>query len=174
MPLPLFWIGAGIAAAYAGNELVKNHYKSANIIGNYPGEDAAAVAPVDGAVMCCGIFGVFDHTGIWVNGDIIELKGNGLIRGISPDRFVGDRTGESIYVACDENGVALGNDHAAEHAISKLFNVEDYHVIYNNCHKFVWQCVAGENTELTRFAELNEKLSQYYGCAIHWHPAAVF
>jgi hypothetical protein len=49
------------------------------------------VIPINGSVVCCGIFGALTHTGLWVNGGIIELSGSGLVRTVSPERFIHDQ-----------------------------------------------------------------------------------
>ena len=49
------------------------------------------VIPVNGSVVCCGICGALTHTGLWVNGGIIELSGSGLVRTVSPERFIHDQ-----------------------------------------------------------------------------------
>lgn len=171
MPIPLLWLGAGLAALYAGNELSKSHYRRTGIVGRYPGETDQPVVPRNGAIVSCGIYAVFDHTGIWADGDIIERKGNGLIRGISPARFMDNRSGNTIFVACDSGGEPFSSQQAYNRATSQLFSYADYDVLSNNCHRFVWHCISGAEHSLTRFAELNEKLSHHFGDAVHWHPA---
>jgi len=76
MPLPLVWIGAGIAALAAGNQLLKEHQRSEGITASFPGDDPTRVVPKDGAIVCCGIYEVFEHSGIWIDGRIVELRGN--------------------------------------------------------------------------------------------------
>ena len=168
MPAPLVWLGLGIAGLFAADELHKSHQKSKGRVAHYPGESDEFVEPVNGSLVTCGIFGVFDHTGIWVDGNIIELAGNGLIRGVSPDRFIDNRSGEKIYIACDDDAQPLVSDLAAERAVSRLFEFSDYDVITNNCHRFVWQCLSGERRKLTQFTELNRLMSEYFDQAISW------
>lgn len=167
MPAPLLWLGAGALALIAGakyesNERMKRYSKV------LPGTSKKQVQPVDGAIVSCGVFGVFEHTGIWLDGSIIELKGNGLVRGISPQRFLHDRSGDHIYIACDENDQPLVNKGAANRAVSRLFTYSAYSVLDNNCHKFVWQCVSGESQALTQFSSLNKKLSEMFLTSINW------
>lgn len=48
-----------------------------------------------GAIVCCGVGGVLEHTGIWTEDNmIIEFDGNGLIKPISPTRFIKERSGK--------------------------------------------------------------------------------
>ena len=63
MPLPLVWIGAGIAAIAAGNHLVKEQQKSAGVVGHFPGESNVRVKPKNGSIVCCGVYEVLDHIG---------------------------------------------------------------------------------------------------------------
>lgn len=173
MPAPLIWLGAGLAALYAGSKYEEHKRISRTSVTHYPGEGTDEVFPENGSIVCCGIFGVFDHTGIWVDGNIIELKGNGLIRGVSPDRFIDNRSGEDIYVACNERGDALFEHAAVDRATSKLYQFSDYDVIENNCHRFVWHCISGVNEPLTRFVDLNHQLSRHFSSRISWQPIAL-
>ena len=55
-----------------------------------------------GALMVCEIFHLFEHTGIYIgDGQIVELQGTGLIRSVSTGRFMQNRSGEELLVACD-------------------------------------------------------------------------
>lgn len=173
MPAPLIWLGAGIAALYAGSKYQEHQRLGQSSVSHYPGEGSDAVAPQNGCIVCCGIFGVFDHTGIWVDDSVIELKGNGLIRGVSADRFIHNRSGEEIFVACDEYGEVLVEPDAVQRATSQLYQFSDYDVIENNCHRFVWGCVSGLNEPLTRFIDLNHQLSQHFASRISWQPLSV-
>ena len=110
------------------------------------------------------------HRGVWVDGNIIELKGNGLIRGISPKRFLQERSGENIYIACDNKNNPLIQSETADRAVSRLFTYSEYDVMKNNCHKFVWQCISDDNLPLTRFSELNQKMAEHFASEINWHP----
>lgn len=168
MPAPLIWLGAGIAALYASDKMAKANQESRQRIHHYPGEGTSLVKPVNGALVCCGIYGMFDHTGIWVEGDIIELKGNGLIRGVSPERFMANRSGEQIFILCDINGNPLIAPSTDISAVAKLYQYSEYHVLSNNCHRFVWNCITGENQKITSFKELNDKLHQLFQCPLSW------
>lgn len=169
MPAPLLWLGAGAVALLAGAKY-SNDKTLEESVATEPGTSDKKVIPVNGAIVTCGIYEFFEHTGIWVDGNIIELKGNGLIRGISPNRFLHDRSGEVIYVACDANSNPLVAAGAVERAVSRLYSYSEYDVIKNNCHNFAWYCVSGENVSLTRFSELNQSIAERFNTAIHWHP----
>lgn len=174
MPLPLVWLGAGAAALYAGTKFTRELQKSRGYINHFPGESKIPVKPTDGAVVCCGIYEVFQHSGIWVDGQIIELRGNGLIRAISPERFLSERSGNVIYVACDESLSPLVREGAAESAASRVFEYSEYDLIENNCHRFTLSCATGANQAATRFSDLNQGLQQLFKTPIHWQPLASF
>ena len=169
MPVPLLWFGAGAIALLVGTNY--RNYKRFNK-SNSPisGHTNLAVDPINGAIVSCGVYGLFEHTGIWVNGNVLELKGNGLIRCVSPSRFLQQRSGDYIYVACDDKYNPLIQLGAADRATSLLFSYSEYDVISNNCHKFVWHCISAENIPLTRFSKLNQKIAEHFATVIHWHP----
>ena len=152
MPLPLLWIGAAAVSALAVKGLADDRQSQQRKRFNYcraqtladlaPYESAIAtyptdmllteqqVKPVAGAIVCCGIGGVLDHTGIWVGEDtIIELDGNGLIKPVSAQRFTDTRTGKGIFIACDSLGVPLASEMAAHRAVAQIFQVRDYHLL---------------------------------------------
>lgn len=170
MPAPLIWLSVGLAALYAGDKVTKAHREGRSKVNHYPGEDGFAVSPNDGAIVCCGIYGVFDHTGIWVDDSIIELRGNGLIRGISPERFLHNRSGEQIYVLCDDKMQPLIGERIVQRAIDSLYQYSDYDVITNNCHRFVWRCLTGESHSITSFRDLNLELSELFNTQLNWQP----
>lgn len=169
MPLPLVWIGAGVAAAVAGSYLNREQQKYDGHVAIFPGESKHRVAPVDGAIMCCGIYEMLQHTGIWVDGGIVELNGNGLFRLISPSRFLADRSGDRIYIACDEHGTPLVAPQAMARASAKIYDYADYHVLNNNCHRFTRYCITGDNSPLTLFSELNSALAAHFDTPVYWH-----
>ena len=167
MALPLIWLGAGLAALYAGSKYTDSQtYRGA--VDFMPGEGDIYVKPVDGCIVSCGVFGVFDHTGIWIDGNIVELKGNGLIRGISPQRFLGQRSGNEIFVACCKQAIPLIADDIWARTVNQLYQYSEYDLVRNNCHKFVWGCISGENEVVTRFTQLNNKMAIYFGTNICW------
>lgn len=137
---------------------------------HYPGETLSTVKPQNGGVVCCGIYGVFEHTGIWIDGNIIELRGNGLIRGASPSRFLDDRSGETISIVCDNSFQPLIDPHTVTRTEPRLFEYCEYDVIANNCHRFVWQCVSGQSSAITSFFDLNCALSKHFQSELNWCP----
>ncbi|MCC2615650.1 hypothetical protein LJ739_05300 [Aestuariibacter halophilus] len=173
MALPLLWLGAGLAAVYAGSRLTEGSERHRAPVDVYPGESGQRVKPVDGAIVCCGIYAAFEHTGVWLDDSIVELKGNGLIRAISPQRFLHDRSGSKIYVACDTHGQPLVANGTAQRASERLYQYSDYDVIKNNCHRFVWQCVSGRNDPVTYFSELNHALGRQFGQPVSWYEQQI-
>lgn len=168
MPAPLIWLGAAAVSLYAGNKLNTAHLRRQNIINKLPGDCREPVVPINGSIVTCGIYEVLDHTGIWINGNIYELNGNGMVRCISPQRFLENRSGDAIYVACNMQETPLAELASIERAQSQLFSLYDYHLLRQNCHKFVAEMIAGYPRDVTSFSDLNEFLSEYFSCAIDW------
>lgn len=172
MPLPLILLGAGLASAYAGGALANNARKH-SVVDNYPGESLLRVKPVNGAIVCCGIYGVFDHTGIWYDGDIIELHGSGLVKAVGQERFLHQRSGSQIFVACNEQHLPLASEGCDLRAINQVFQYIDYDPIHNNCHRFSLACVSGIDQECISFYDFNQKLSKHFKQNIRWQPIIV-
>lgn len=191
MALPLIWLGAAAVSALAVNGLAndrknqqkirKQSYRPVKYSELPRHESPVAIYPTDmftteqrvkpeiGSVVCCGIGGLLDHTGIWVDDDtIIELDGNGLVKPISVSRFTKERSGKQMFVACDSVGRPLASSQAAERAISHMFKVYDYHLLENNCHQFVWQCFEPNDEGLTTFKTLNERIALKFDRQIFW------
>ncbi|TDF41741.1 hypothetical protein EYS14_02515 [Alteromonadaceae bacterium M269] len=174
MPLPLVWLGAGLTAIYAANKLSEKAQKYQGEVQHFPGESDVYVEPADGAIICCGVYEFFDHSGIFVEDSVIELHGSGLIKSVSYDRFLGDRSGEKAFVACDAQYRPLCDPDIVHKAVSRLYEYSEYDLINNNCHKFVWDCLSPYGERVTTFADLNRVLSNYFGSAIHWQPVRRF
>jgi hypothetical protein len=172
MALPLLLLGASALVLLASNE-TSIEKENRTRIKAMPGEGKERVKPVDGAIVSCGVFGLFDHTGIWLDDSVVELKGNGLIRGVSPRRFLQNRSGEQIFIACDQHNQPLVSEMAATRASQRLFEYSEYDLFKNNCHKFVWQCISGKQTQFSRFSEFNRLLAQQFDCEINWQVADV-
>jgi len=191
MPLPLLWLGAAAVSALAVKGLAddrktqqrqrKNYYKVQTLADLNRHESPIAIYPSDvltteqkvkpkvGAVVCCGVGGLLDHTGIWVDDNtIVELDGEGLIKPISVKRFTKERSGKQIFIACDSQAQPLASDLAAQKALSQLFQLRDYHMIENNCHQFIWQCFKNDKDNISTFKELNLHLAQYFDRKIYW------
>lgn len=168
MPAPLIWLGAAAVSLYAGNKLNTAQLRRQRVLGKLPGECRQAVAPVNGSIVTCGIYEVLDHTGIWVDGNVYELNGNGLVRCVSPKRFIQNRSGEAIYVACNTFNRPLAEHASISRAQAQLFSLYNYHLLRQNCHKFVAEMVLGYPSNVASFSDLNEFLSEHFSSAIDW------
>lgn len=182
MALPIVAAVALGAAVY--HEAKKSHYKkleserssgvkdSRNSVKKSPSDSYSSnikVRPVAGSIVCCEVYGVLDHTGIWIDQDtIVELSNNGLVKAVSTQRFLDERSGDNIFIACDNRHQPIVIPEAIERAISSVFTYRGYDVIENNCHRFVNYCLTGTEQELTRFQSLNDSLFKLSGKNIYW------
>ncbi|MCE9679632.1 lecithin retinol acyltransferase family protein [Shewanella sp. AS1] len=187
MALPLIWLGgAALGAIFVADE--RNKHKQLMLdrrLGRAPtkylAEQAAPlspsllnrgevkVKPEPGAVVCCFVFGVIEHTGIWIGDDtLIELHGSGLVRAVSSKRFLAGRSGSRIYQACDHQHQPLIAPDALHRAEQAIFQYREYDLFDNNCHRFVWSCVSGEEKSITSFNALNQQLGRYFDQALYW------
>ncbi len=191
MPLPLLWIGAAAVSALAVKGLADDRksqqrkrtkgFRVQTLADLAPHDRPIAIYPTDmfdteqkilpevGAIVCCGVGGVLDHTGIWVGDNtIIELDGNGLVKPVSPQRFTDDRSGNGIFVACDSLGKPLHNKIAAQNAIEQIYQLRDYHLFDNNCHQFIWQCFQPNAETITTFKSLSVNIAQLFDRVVYW------
>jgi hypothetical protein len=191
MALPILWLGAAAISVLAVNGLADDRKKQQRSrrhsryaenfsmlkqhespIAAYPTDllnTEEKVIPEIGSVVCCGIGGVLEHTGIWVGDNtIIELDGNGLIKPISIQRFTKERSGNKMFIACDSTARPIACEVAASRALNNIFNCLDYHIIDNNCHQFIWQCFKPKDNNLTTFKELNTRLAILFDRKIYW------
>ncbi|MDC8831237.1 hypothetical protein [Alteromonas gilva] len=136
----------------------------------YPGESKRQVEPLEGAVVCCGIYGLFEHTGIWVADHIVELHGSGLVKAISPQRFLTDRSGASIYIACNAQLQPLVQEGASQRAIQRIFTYINYSALSRNCHRFTAECITGLPSDVCSFSDLNAALSRAFKTPVSWYP----
>jgi hypothetical protein len=215
MALPLLWLGAAALSALTVKELSddrksaqqnrRNSYRAKTLldlnqhefpVAIYPSDTLTAldktfptVTPKIGAVVCCGVGGILDHTGIWVGDNtIIELDGNGLIKPISSARFLDERSGKQIFILCDSQAMPLALEKVAEKAIKQIYQYVDYHILDNNCHQFIWQCfqknedlaqngqarnTQAQNKQVSTFKQLNEQLAQYFNRVLYWDVMSI-
>lgn len=185
MALPLIAAGLALGAA-ALHESTKNHYRNLELnrknddysnishssISKTPSDTydkGRTVAPVFGSIVCCEVYNCVDHTGIWIDRDtIIELSENGLVKAVSYERFLDDRSGDNMFVACDKKHNPIVIAGIGERAIANVYTYRDYDVIENNCHRFVHFCLTESDKKITRFKSLNEALSLQAGKTIFW------
>jgi len=139
------------------------------VILNMTSEYVPKIKPKIGSVVCCGLGGILDHTGIYIGENtIVELAGNGLVRAISMERFLDNRSGELIFIACDSKGRPLTCKLAADQATKNVFNYYEYDVINNNCHRFIWQCFSQQDSQFSTFKAFSYKLAKYFNRVIYW------
>jgi hypothetical protein len=196
MPLPLLWIGAGLAGL-VGAALTAEHYKDkaqqqtdkdelrrgqldvadSHVEGEdgvikWPSEvltsDICAV-PVPGAIVSCSVFKAFDHIGVWIEDDlIVELHGKGLVKAVSVRRFLENRSGDQLFVACDSVGQPLIVPETVRRAVAQVYNYWEYDVIDNNCYRFVWSCIEEIDGKVASFSEFNHLLAKYHNKKVYW------
>ncbi|QYJ87531.1 lecithin retinol acyltransferase family protein [Shewanella mesophila] len=187
MALPLIWLGgAALGALLVADE--RSNQKKLTLdrrLGKAPRahDDKRAsplppsvfhlgevkVKPEPGAVICCFVFGVIEHTGIWLGEDaLVELHGSGLVRPISSKRFLAGRTGSRIFQACDHQHRALIAPKVLSRAEQAIYQYRNYDLFDNNCHRFVWSCITGEELSISSFDKFNKILGKYFQQAIYW------
>ncbi|NQZ06173.1 MAG: hypothetical protein HRT35_03340 [Algicola sp.] len=196
MPLPLILLGAGVLGAAAAVDHINDKAKAQqkqrlmhdepepHFLGENRGKNGAAkmpsdiltdttgVKPVPGSIVCCCVFNVLDHTGIWLeNNVIVELWGKGMIRAVSPERFLHDRSGSNMFVACDSKGNPLVAEQTTLRAKEKIFSEWNYDLIDNNCHRFGWYCITGEDRKISSFTDFNDALAGLHHKKIYWDKA---
>lgn len=122
-----------------------------------------------GGIVCCFVFGVVEHSGIWVGDNhLVELHSSGLIRPVSAQRFLQDRTGRRIFQACNHLHQPLISPQAQQRAEQAIYQYREYDLFNNNCHRFVWSCVNGEEVAVKSFEKLNALLAEEFKQAIYW------
>ena len=140
------------------------------------------VKPKVGSLLAVNLgMGVLDHTSIYIGyGYVIEQHGNNELRKIKLKEFLkGDNniieraTNISIQIACDEFGTPLRKKHVADNAKQMYADqdrrTQEYSILFNNCHQFCWHCISGDqNSNITLFSTLEEKVAAYYGYSIYW------
>ena len=132
------------------------------------------VTPQAGSIVCCEVYSALDHTGIWIHDEtIVELSNSGLVKAVSAQRFLKERSGEHLFVACDNAHIPIVIEGCDQRAINNLFSYREYDVITNNCHRFVNYCVSGRDSELTTFANLNKQLAIQSSKNIYWDKVKV-
>lgn len=122
-----------------------------------------------GSLLVCEIFQLFEHTGIYIGeGAIVELQGTGLVRAVSAARFLQDRSGQQLWVACNTLGQPIASELVASRAISQIYTYQRYDLIHNNCHRFSASCITGRPEPVTSFFDLKTELAQFWRTDIRW------
>ncbi|QQX82005.1 lecithin retinol acyltransferase family protein [Shewanella sp. KX20019] len=192
MPLPLVWLGAAaIGAALIADEREKQKEIAkkrlhGNAVADHTTGASAELSPSlwhtgdkkvqlePGSIICCFVFGVIEHTGIWLGDDtLVELHGSGLIRAVSTRRFLVGRSGSRVFQACNHLHQPLVGEQILARAKQAIFTYREYDLLDNNCHRFVWHCLSGEEKALSSFSKLNNEIGMYFKEAIYWDEAIV-
>ena len=63
MLAPLLWLGAGAIAMLAGAKY-SSEKRLDESVNSLPGSSDLKVEPINGAIVTCGVYGFFEHTGI--------------------------------------------------------------------------------------------------------------
>ena len=189
MALPLIVFAAAVGAGVA-HESTKNKYKKIEQLRLISQEEKQAlkvvkgpsdiyssedfVEPLPGSLVCCEVFNLFDHTGIWIDQDtIIELSHNGLVKAVSAERFLDERSGKNIFVACNAKHQPIVISGCESRALNNVFTYREYDLIDNNCHRFTHFCLSGHDIKVSRFARLNELLIDMVEQNIYWDKVKV-
>ncbi|USD35924.1 MULTISPECIES: hypothetical protein [Ferrimonas] len=134
----------------------------------------ARVAPQPGSLVACHVYGAIEHVGIWVDDDqIVELHGSGLVRVVSPRRFLQGRTGQRLFVCVDRHHRPLVDLGAIERSGQSLYQYRRYDLLKDNCYRFVWFCLSGKQRRFDSFGALNQALAQHFGQDLYWDAAKV-
>jgi len=188
MPLPIFLLGAGVLGGLFINEQHKKYlrkqdidrlgYKSKNeVIARSPSDllpSSKAHKMIPGAVVCCHVYGGFEHTGIVIEDDlIIELHGSGLVKGVSAKRFLSSRSGENIFIACNKSGHAFTFCDAIPRAQQELYKYYDYSLFECNCYSHSWSCITGTVGKIKSFDDFNLNLYRLTQEEIYWDRVAL-
>lgn len=115
------------------------------------------VAPVEGSIVHCSLFGV-EHSGVYVgDGEIIHLLGTGSVVRTDADVFVDSTNAITIYVACIGD-TPIGSKEVAKRAKWNSPDARNYNVLFDNCHQFTAGCITGNFENGTNFFWLLESL----------------
>lgn len=183
MPLPIFLLGASVISGLIINEQHKKSlrqqdinrldYKvNKNIIGRMPSDilpSNKSIKMIPGTIVCCHVYGGFEHTGIVIDDElIIELHGSGLVKAVTPKRFLSNRSGENIFIACNKAGDAYSFTNAIKRAQEEVYKYYEYNLLECNCYAHTWYCIGGAKEKITDFDDFNEKLFTLTQQAIYW------
>jgi len=180
MPLPFIVAGAALGALLL-HDHEKEHLKRQDRTRHAPINDVMGREPSDihpstrytsmvpGSIVCCEVFEAFMHTGIVIDDNtIVELHGNGLIRAVSPQRFLAKRSGKHLFIACDQASNPLVIAQCDDNAASEVFSYYEYDLFESNCYRHTWRWLSGEDKTIKSFEEFNRLLSTLTKQPIYW------
>ncbi|WP_341205732.1 hypothetical protein [uncultured Psychrosphaera sp.] len=189
MALPFIALAAVIGASVA-HESTKSRYKDLEQLRHIAKENTddlsviktpsdtyssdTYVQPQPGSIVCCEVYNLFEHTGIWIDQDtIIELSNDGLVKAVSASRFLDERSGKNIFVACNARHQPIVLPGCESRALHSIFTYREYDVLENNCHRFTHYCLSGKDIKVSRFTRLNELLIDNVEQNIYWDKVKV-
>lgn len=180
MPLPFILAGAALGALFLHNQ-EKSHLKrqdrerhisKSGAMGRDPSElhpSGKYTQMVPGSIVACEVYNAFIHTGIVVDSNtIVELHGNGLVRAISPQRLIAQRSGTHIFIACDQSSNPIVIEESIDKAASDIFSYHEYELFNANCYRHTWRWLCGEDRAIKSFEEFNRLLSVLAKQPIYW------
>lgn len=126
---------------------------------------------VIGCVVYCDL-GPFEHSGIYLGANsIAHFNGDGVVEKVNPYRFVQNNVkiiksinvDKPIYVSC-KDGISVGGKAIFERACSLIGEVNNYHLIFSNCHNFSSKCITNNlNCSDTFLWQLKDTTQNYLG-----------
>jgi len=180
MPLPLLLVGAAVGSLLA-HDSHKDYLAALDRDRCIPsktngGREPSEILPsprktalIPGTLVCCEVFEAFLHTGVVVDDNtIVELHGSGLIRAVSKQRFLDQRSGKNIFIACKRSGDPFMFNLIDELATKDVFNFYEYHLLKANCYRHTWRWLSGEDLAIESFTDFSKKLSDKLGDEIYW------
>ena len=180
MAFPLLLAGAALGALFLHGDQ-KEHLAAQDRSRHLPttgpmGREPSEILPsshhaklVPGAIVCCEIYEAFIHTGLVIDDNtIVELHGNGLIRAISPQRFLKARSGQHIFIACDSHSTPIIVNASTQRAVNDIFTYHEYDLLKGNCYRHTWRWLCGEDKAIESFEEFNRLLSGFTKQPIYW------
>ncbi len=179
MPLPFLLLGAAVGSVLAHDNqksFLEEQDKARRCDFNATGREPSEILPspmftemLPGAIVCCEVFEAFIHTGVVVDENtIVELHGSGLIRAISKKRFLEERSGSRIFIACNNDGTPYTFSRVISGASKDVFNFYDYDLLKANCYKHTWRWLTDEDIAIKSFSEFDNKLKVKLGQNIYW------
>lgn len=109
------------------------------------------VIPVEGSVLYCDLWVLAEHSGIYVgNNKISNIVVTGFaeseVKIDNPNEFTsGAKITKKIYVSCNDQFQAVGNQTIANFALSKVGERSFYGLFFKNCHTFSTKCINQTN-----------------------------
>ncbi|SFK75991.1 hypothetical protein SAMN03159341_101447 [Paenibacillus sp. 1_12] len=118
-------------------------------------------------------FGSMEHSGIYLlNGEVVELNGDGQIHIVSLKEFTGRLTtfNDDIYVPCyaDYDGT-IATPGTGGNALEMAGSIRNYNLLIDNCHQFCAGCVTGDFENSSNFLwMLKDVVKEAAGTEVVW------